>query len=608
MVAAGEPGGLSPWTLPVVIATGLALTGMAWLTVRVRIGHPPWKVSPPARRRRSPARAVLPSSNGSRAVKRPTAEGSHLRDAAPLRLLLVTEGSYPFRWGGLSTWCHSLIRELPEVEFSLIAMSGSPGVRPLFERPPNLVRLQSVPLWGVRYAWESDGSLSARTLRQRRRRTTDAAVRERFVSPFSSFVEGLLGDDRDDDALVQAAHEMYTFFREHDFDTTFRSRPVWLALAQQIEDAFPALVARSGYPDATLTVGDVTTARQWLYHWLFPLAQPIPEVEVAHAAMAGICSLVAAVARLEHGSAIVLSEHGIYLRERYLAEHSSDGSLFGKLFKLAFARRMTEVAYAFADVVAPCCDYNQRWERRIGVDPHKLRTAYYGLDPDSFPAETAPERDAPVVVWAGRIQPLKDLETLLHAAAVVHAARPDVRFRLFGNAQPEDELYHRRCLALHAALGLEDVVSFEGFTDDPASAYAQGDLVVLSSISEGFPYSTLEAMICGKPIVATAVGGIAEQISEDCGVTVRPRDPAALGAAIVAVFEDMEACSSLARAARDRASSLFTLDRFKATHRLVYQRALNGKMPVRADAALNGHRREPVVFMGAGDLGVEVEA
>jgi len=115
-------------------------------------------------------------------------------------------------------------------------------------------------------------------------------------------------------------------------------------------------------------------------------------------------------------------------------------------------------------------------------------------------------------------------------------------------------------------------------------------------------------MFCGKPIVATAVGGIAEQISGDCGVTVRPRDPAALGAAIVAVFEDMEACSSLARAARDRASSLFTLDRFKAAHRLVYQRALNGKMPVRADAALNVHRREPVVLMGAGDLGVEVEA
>ncbi|MBA2298710.1 MAG: GT4 family glycosyltransferase PelF [Actinobacteria bacterium] len=542
-------------------------------------------------------------------VKRPTgAIKSGRRDVAPLRLLLVTEGSYPFRWGGLSTWCHSLIRELSDVEFSLIAITGSPGDRPLFERPPNLVAVQHVPLWGVRYAWEADAKMTARTLRQRRQRTSDAAVGEHFVPAITSFVAGLVGEDRDDDALVRAAHEMYTFFREHDFDTTFRSRPVWLALAQQIEDAFPALVARSGYPDATLAVSDVTTARQWLYHWLFPLAQPIPEVEIAHAAMAGICSLVAAVASLEHGSAIVLSEHGIYLRERYLAEHSSHGSLFGKLFKLAFARRMTEVAYAFADVVSPCCDYNQRWERRIGVDTHKLQTAYYGLDPDSFRAEKAPERDAPVVVWAGRIHPLKDLETLLRAAAFVHAARPDVGFRLFGNAQPENELYYRRCLALHAALGLEHVASFEGFTDDPASAYAQGDLVVLSSISEGFPYSTLEAMICGKPIVATAVGGIAEQISADCGVTVRPRDPAALGAAIVAALADMEVCSSRASAARDRASSLFTVDRFKETHRLIYQRALDGKVPVCADVALNGHRREPVVLLRAGELGVEVEA
>src|SRR5262249_32175489 len=149
--------------------------------------------------------------------------------------------------------------------------------------------------------------------------------------------------------------------------------------------------------------------------------------------------------------------------------------------------------------------------------------------------------------------------------------RPDVQFRLYGSAPPGNEAYESRCLALHEELRLQGTVTFAGYAANVFEAFADSDLVILSSISEGFPFSTLEAMLCGKPIVATGVGGIAEQVPDECGRVVRPRDPEALGGAILDVLASREVCQALSRAARERAVALFGLDRFRATHRQIYE-------------------------------------
>lgn len=488
----------------------------------------------------------------------------------PLRVLVTTESTYPFHWGGLSTWCHSLIRELPDVEFSLIAVSSTPLLKAQFELPPNVVDFRPVPLWGVSNAWEIDPGRSAWSVVRRRRRTVDRTIERQFVPAYRAFLSQLLGADRDDAALAGALVEIHRFFDDYDFDRTFRSRVVWDAFTDEIVTRYPAATRRIGYPTSSISLAEASAASQWIYHWLFPLAQGLPRVDVAHATMAGLCSLLAVVCKVDQGAGFLLSEHGIYLRESYLAEHASSESLFGKILKLGFARRMTEIAYAYADAVAPCCDYNHRWESRVGVDTGRIRTAYYGVDSSLFEPRSRVAAEAPVVAWAGRIDPLKDVETLLRAAAVVRDARPEVKFRLYGAAPPGNEEYNERCLALHAELGLQETVTFEGFSSNVVEAFADADLVVLSSISEGFPYSTLEAMLCGKPIVATAVGGIAEQVTVDCGRVVRPRAPQALGAAILDVLSSPEACQALSEAARERAVTLFGMERFRATHREIY--------------------------------------
>ncbi len=501
---------------------------------------------------------------------------------APIRVLLLTEGTYPFRWGGVSTWCDVLTHELSDVRFSLLAIAEGPQLERKFELAPNVEHFRAVSLWGVRDAWEGGfGARGRRATRRRLRSTTRAALRAEFVPSFRRLTRALVGDELEPEELASTLHELHRFFLAHDYDTTMRSEEAWQCFVAEIASGFPLLAARHGYAGAGVSLADATAAFQWLHHWLFPLADPLPRVDVAHAAMAGICSIVASVVKLEHGAGFLLSEHGIYLRECYLAERAVDDGLFRKLFRLRFALLTTELAYRLADRVLPCCDYNRRWELEVGVDPQRMQTAYYGLNPDDIEEAAPRQNDAPVVVWAGRIDPLKDVETLLRAAAKVLEARPDVQFRLFGSAPPGNEEYLDRCLALHAKLGVDGSVRFEGFADRPSEAFAQADVVVLSSISEGFPYSTLEAMFCGRAIVATAVGGVAEQLGES-GRLVRPCDPDALAQAVLELVSDRELRVRLGREARLRAESDFTIERFREVHTRIYELLANRPSEVAA--------------------------
>ena len=114
-----------------------------------------------------------------------------------------------------------------------------------------------------------------------------------------------------------------------------------------------------------------------------------------------------------------------------------------------------------------------------------------------------------------------------------------MRLRLFGSAPAGAEGYLQSCRDLAAELGLADAVGFEGRVEEIRDAYAAGSVVVLSSISEGFPYTLIEAMTCGRACVATDVGGVSEALG-DTGRLVPPRDPEAMAAACLELLGDAE--------------------------------------------------------------------
>jgi polysaccharide biosynthesis protein PelF len=190
------------------------------------------------------------------------------------------------------------------------------------------------------------------------------------------------------------------------------------------------------------------------------------------------------------------------------------------------------------------------------------------VDPANFPPLAA-EPDVPTISWVGRIDPIKDLETLIRAFALVQRDMPAARLRMFGSPPKGRESYLQRCRDLAADLGVAGSATFEGRIEDIRDAYDAGSIVALSSVSEGFPYSLIEAMTCGRTCVATDVGGVTEAVG-DTGLVVPPRSPAKMAQACLSLLRNNALRRQLGAAARTRALEHFTVDGAISTFDEIY--------------------------------------
>lgn len=199
------------------------------------------------------------------------------------------------------------------------------------------------------------------------------------------------------------------------------------------------------------------------------------------------------------------------------------------------------------------------------------------VDTDMFvpgARELLQEGDAPHLLHAASLIPVKDQDTLLRAFALVRHQCPGARITIAG----EDPFGHRDKLEqLAERLGLEDFVSFLGAVPhkEMVALYQTSDLFVLSSRHESQGMVVLEAAACGVPTVGTAVGVIPE-MEPDAAVAVPPRSPELLAAAIVRALESQAALRQMgdrarARAVRDYAGPA-AIDRILEIYRLAIER------------------------------------
>jgi glycosyltransferase involved in cell wall biosynthesis len=291
--------------------------------------------------------------------------------------------------------------------------------------------------------------------------------------------------------------------------------------------------------------------------------------------MNGLSVLVALRSRWAFGTPIVLSEHGVYLRERYLGVTSDAESHAVRWLTVRFHRALARTGYRIADILAPHSAFNRRWQLYNGGQPERVETMYNGIDPAQFPiAEDEPE--VPTIVFVGRIDPLKDVHTLLRSFALVRAGLPQARLRIFGPVTRDNEGYHESCVRLAEDLGLAGAVTFEGRIPQVVDAYRAGHVVALTSTSEGFPYTIVEAMSVGRPTVATDVGGVSEAVG-DAGFVVPPRDPEAIAQACLTLLADPALRREMGERARRRVLELFTLRQWTEAYRDIYE-LLSGPM------------------------------
>jgi polysaccharide biosynthesis protein PelF len=449
---------------------------------------------------------------------------------------MMTEGTYPHGFGGVSVWCDQLIRGMPGYDFHLVAIVATEAEQVVWTLPDNVSSMDRVLLWGPPAPSPLPGhrdALPVRLLRQ--------------------FIDVLLDPSAAAQPLfADILRELFDYAQRRNLSAGLASDKAVRLLSDAWRDRWPD----SAQPAPTLH--DAVTALQLLDHSLRPLSHPPFQADISHAVTNGLGVLPALAAKWQFGVPMLVTEHGVYLREQYLQYRKGPYRWPVKAFHLGFMRRLCALGYSEAETITPGNVYNRRWEERLGAEPRRIRTVYNGVDPANFPALEG-EPEAPTISWVGRIDPIKDLETLLRAFALVYRELPEARLRLFGAPPKGRESYLQRCQALAADLGIAEVARFEGRVENIRDAYDAGSIFALSSVSEGFPYSLIEAMTCGRTCVATDVGGVTEAVG-DTGLVVPPRSPEPMAQASLSLLRDDALRHRLGAAARARALEHFTVD------------------------------------------------
>jgi glycosyltransferase involved in cell wall biosynthesis len=511
-----------------------------------------------------------------------------------LSVLMTTEGTYPHSGGGVSTWCDALLRHTPDVRYSLLPLMMNPHIEQKYEPPANVKHVINVPLWGIEEPAEFLTDIPFARLFDRKRRTTAAAIEDGFLPHFRDllgFVNQLtnltsLAAAGGVDSFGRTLASLEDYFRSHDYNVTFKAPATWELFRATMEAHSRRMADEEALPGPAHqlpSLFDLTESLRWLYRFLIVLNVRVPKVAVTHATAAAFCGIPCITAKVRHGTPMILTEHGVYLREQYLFLSRFRRLFFCKQFLMNLITAVVRANYHFADVVAPVCHYNTRWEVAHDTPQRKIRVIHNGVDPDVWTPENPawPGREVEAapgsrtrssgglqIVTTARIDPLKDLETLLRIAARVRETHPGVRFSVYGAVA--DEAYYRRVLALRGHLKLDGAVEFPGPAGDVLDVYRSADLVLLTSISEAFPYSVLEAMSCEKAVVASDVGGVGEAL-EGCGVLVKPRDDAAFAAEVRKLLDDRAQRIRLGARARARVLEEFTLDRAIGSYLELYR-------------------------------------
>jgi glycosyltransferase involved in cell wall biosynthesis len=209
-----------------------------------------------------------------------------------------------------------------------------------------------------------------------------------------------------------------------------------------------------------------------------------------------------------------------------------------------------------------------------GVDPDRTITVHEGIDlgrvaaapPAPLHEELWLPHGSPIVGNVAALVPHKGQRHLVEAAAMVVREVPDARFVIAGEGELRESLEHQ--IKTHA---LEKHVILAGFRPDVLSLHKAFDIFVMSSVMEGLGTSLLDAMACGKPVVATTAGGMPEVVADgETGILVPPRDDRAMADAIIRLLKDASLRERMGAAGMSLANSRFSAERMVAETLEVY--------------------------------------
>jgi len=244
-------------------------------------------------------------------------------------------------------------------------------------------------------------------------------------------------------------------------------------------------------------------------------------------------------------------------REIKLAHDTSAWQRFTTKRWFGFLTMQTKVAKQLPAIVTVSRSSRRDIAAQMGVDPQKMTVVPVGVDHEVFrPFDDVAEVPGRLMVTTSSDVPMKGLVPLLEAVAKLRTER-EVELVVIGKPKAGgrvDQALDRLSLrdAVRCVSGISDA--------ELARLYGEAQVAVVPSLYEGFSLPAIEAMACGRAVVATTGGALPEVVGDDgtTALLVAPDDPEALAAGIAALLDDPERRAVLGAAARERVMHRFT--------------------------------------------------
>lgn len=321
------------------------------------------------------------------------------------------------------------------------------------------------------------------------------------------------------------------------------------------------------------------TVRSMFLPLLYLIGQPMPEADLYHSPSTGYAGVLAGLGSMKYNKPFVLTEHGIYTREREEEILRSDWVIsYFKDFWISMFFMFARFAYQKAHRVTSLYRRASLVQQELGCPPEKCDIVRNGLTVSAFSAiPDKPKDDWVDIAAIVRFAPIKDIKTMIYSFSRLKQEIENVRLHIVGGI--DDDEYYQECLDLINYLNIKDVV-IPG-TVNIKSYLEKIDFTILTSISEGQPFALLESMAAKRPVIATDVGCCRELIEGDegdnfghAGICVPPMHQSKLLQALVQMCQSEAGRKAMGEAGQKRVMSYFEIENVIGNYLNVYEKAV----------------------------------
>lgn len=459
-----------------------------------------------------------------------------------LRVCITLEGSYPYITGGVSAWVHDLIQGLPYIDFVLFTISPAKEQPLRYSLPENVVEHRDLVL----------------SQYQKSRVRMSSRKKKEIMKIIGRAHKDIQNPDLFHN-IVRNIPEGYYLYRD----------------GVLLDEGWGLITRANQEKNPVYPFSDYFWAWKSAHDLVFSIVgSSLPDADIYHSVSTGFAGLAALTAKIRKQRPFLLSEHGLYHKEREI-EIRKAGFLKGyqRDMWIKMYNSLSRICYSSADTITALFEENRQKQIELGADADKVIVTPNGIDIKRFDVERKPRKGFHVGL-VGRVVPIKDIKTYITTAMIVLKKIPDALFYCIGPVD-EDPGYYEECKRLVESLKISENFIFTGRVN-VLEYYCFLDVLVLTSIREAQPLVLLEAWMGGVATVATRVGNIPEMLDFDTRFLAASKDSVQLAEGIFYIYSHEDEMKGIRERNREKVLSYYDKEKLHEIYGDLYSNLREG--------------------------------